>query len=300
MNDPMADTADLTVPERKPEAAGHVASGSVDVRIGGASHRGRVRPNNEDCYLVARFSRSLETLLTNAPEEYLFPRLHEVGYGMLVADGMGGPAAGEVASRSAIQTLSELLRDTKDWIFADDDAQLEQVMTRMEARFREVDRLLLRKAHDNPAYTGMGTTLTLAFSLGFDVILCHIGDTRAYVYRDGALEQLTRDMTVAQDMIDMGLLDPVEKRVRGLGHVLTQCLGLGDARAHVQRRVLRDRDRLLLCSDGLSEMLADPQIAEILRGSDPPEITCQRLVHQALQKGGIDNITVVLADYRRI
>ena len=295
--DPMADTGDFEDGPLIPQSRGPTSA--VTVRVGGESHRGHVRANNEDCYYISRFGRSLHTILTNVPEEYTFPPLQEVGYGMLVADGMGGQAAGEVASRSAVQTLSELMRATPDWIFADDEAQIDIVMGRMSDRFREIDRMLNQKAAKDPSLAGMGTTLTLAVSLGFDLILCHIGDSRAYLFRDGALQQLTRDMTVAQDLIDSGKLDPSERRARRLGHALTQCLGLGHAKSHAQRHVLRDRDRLLLCSDGLTDMLSDAEVADVLRHVVTPEEAAHRLVKHALQAGGHDNATVIVADYRQ-
>lgn len=297
-SDPLGDTQEFMVPPPPPESAGpRVACGDIEVRIGAESHLGMVRANNEDCYYVARFERSLETLLTNVPDDYLPPRLHEVGYGMLVADGMGGAAAGEVASRSSVQTLLQLVNDTPDWIFAGDDAHFQLFMARMEDRFREIDRLLVRKASADPNLAGMGTTLTLAVTFGFDAVVCHIGDSRAYLFRGGVLRQLTRDMTIAQELLDAGLLGPAEKKMRRLQKMLTQCLGLGNAKAQVERHLLAERDRLLLCSDGLTDMLNNADIAEVLGTNPSPESAAHRLVQLALNAGGHDNVTVIVADY---
>jgi protein phosphatase len=275
-----------------------VPSAAVAVRVGAKSHPGSVRKNNEDCYLVSRFGRSLETQFTNLPEDYAPPPHHEIGYGMLVADGMGGPAAGEVASRSAIQGLVQMVLDTPDWILCAQGLYLEAVMARMAERFREIDRMLFERSRETPAHLGMGTTLTLACNLGLDLLVCHVGDSRAYLYRDGRLQQLTRDMTLIQDLIETGVVDPEERRFHRMRHVLTQCLGAGIAQPDVCYRRLHDKDRLLLCTDGLTEMLHDTQIADVLRHVADVEEACLTLVDYALAAGGRDNVTAALADFR--
>jgi protein phosphatase len=295
--DSTADTGDFTGQAREAEGSS-LPSTRVDVRLSALSDPGITRENNEDCYLVCRFGRSLNTLRTNLPREYAPTPYQEFGYGMLVADGMGGPAAGEVASRTAIQTLVQLVLETPDWIFSAEGPYLESVLARMAERFRVIDQMLRQQAAENPGQAGMGTTLTLAASRGLDLIVCHIGDSRAYLFRDGNLEQLTRDMTMVQEMIDAGLVDPEEKRSHRARHILTQSLGSGIAEPDLRYRMLRDKDRLLMCTDGLTEMLKDGQIAEILGSTVDTDATCRRLVDRALQAGGRDNVTVVLADYR--
>jgi protein phosphatase len=278
--------------------ATRIPSERVEVALSGLSHRGLVRSRNEDYFLAARFGRSLQTVLTNLPEDCVPPESQEIGYGMVVADGMGGMAAGDVASRSAIQTLVQLVLNTPDWILSSDQPWLSTVMDRMAERFRQVDERLVQQAQDQPAYRGMGTTLTLACTLGLDAIVCHIGDTRAYLFRDGELRQLTRDMTMAQELIDAGLVDPFAAAAERCRHVLTQAMGSGRVSADVQHIHLEDGDRMLLCSDGLTSMVNYGQILDALRAGDAPEQTCQKLLDQALAAGGKDNITMVLADFR--
>jgi PPM family protein phosphatase len=293
----LADTAEYPVPGTSSERhGGGPSSLRVHVDIAARSHCGHVRKNNEDYCLVSRFGRFLETLATNLPEG-VAPPYQEVGYGMVVADGMGGMAAGEIASRTAVESLVELVRSTPDWILLLDDEMADAVMRRMAKRFRVIDEILIQKARD-AGFAGMGTTMTLACTLGLEGIVCHIGDSRAYRFRRGELVQLTRDMSVAQSLVDQGLITLAEARTHRLRHALIQCLGGGNIKAEVLQLHLEDGDRLLLCSDGLTEMAPDSQIAEILGKSGTAAQTADALIEQALLAGGKDNVTVVLGDFR--
>ena len=145
---------------------------------------------------------------------------------------------------------------TPDWILDSHTPWIEEVMQRMARRFREIDRNINQRGLDEPTLAGMGTTMTLACSLGLDMIVCHIGDSRAYLLREEKLTQLTRDMTMAQEMIDAGMLQPTQPVAARLRHVLTQCLGgPGMAKVETRQISLRDDDRVLLCSDGLYDMV---------------------------------------------
>jgi protein phosphatase len=293
----LADTADFALTPAAGKARTRIPPDAVDVAVSGLSHRGKVRANNEDCFLVVRFGRSLFPVLTNLPKEHALPAHQAMGYGLLVADGMGGQAAGEVASRSAIHHLVQLVLKTPDWIFFTDQLDADSVMSRMVERFRDVDQMLKQQGREFGC-PGMGTTLTLACTLGLGVVICYIGDSRAYLFRQGRLSQLTRDMTVAQALVDAGDLEPAAMAASRLRHVLTQSLGTGSARADASHHLLRDGDRLLLCSDGLTEMLTDPQIAAVLGSVGSPAAACHQLIQQAVDAGGHDNVTAVLADYR--
>jgi protein phosphatase len=131
---------------------------SVEVDLAALSHPGRVRPNNEDHYLVVRVGRYLRTWMTNLPEGCVPREFEETAYGMAVADGMGGMAAGEVASQLALTLLIDLVLDTPDWIFSSDEAKLEELLNRAVRRFRAVNASLLEQARRDPGLTGMGTT----------------------------------------------------------------------------------------------------------------------------------------------
>jgi protein phosphatase len=277
-----------------------ITSSAVQVDLAALSHPGKVRPNNEDHYLVVRFHRALQTLLTNLPEGHIPHRAEEVGYGLVVADGMGGMAAGEVASGLAIRTLLNLALATPDWVMMGGGPEIERLMQRMAERYRRVDAALREEAQADPNLSGMGTTMTLACSLGADLILAHVGDSRAYLLRNGELHLLTRDHTLVRELIDRGVVHPEQAVQHPFRHVLTRALGAGrgEVEAEVQRVSLTNEDRILLCTDGLTDMVDSTTIGTVLRSSASANDACETLVEMALQNGGKDNVTVALARYQ--
>jgi protein phosphatase len=295
-----ADTAEHPVASPVPDVAQPTdASSRAQVDLAALSHRGLVRSNNEDHYLIVRGERALHTVMTNLPPGCLPERFGEVVYSLLVADGMGGMAAGEVASQTAIITLVNLFLNAPAWTMRLGERGAEELMQRMADRYRQIDAVLRDHADRDPNLSGMGTTMTLAMSFGPDLILTHIGDSRAYVLRAGQLHQLTRDQTLAQALADRGVISQEETATHGLRHVLTSALGGGDANTEpqVQHVRLRSDDQLLLCTDGLSDIVDDATIGEILRCAGTPEDACAALIQAALHNGGKDNVTVALARY---
>jgi protein phosphatase len=273
---------------------------SLAVDLGAASHQGHVRENNEDSYLVIRFGRSLENLLTNVDDEFLKQNYLANGYGMLVADGMGGMAGGEVASRLALSKLVELVAETSDWVLAlQRDQDVMTVLERMTDRFLQLDEAVRKQADSDHALQGMGTTLTVAGALGSDLIVGHVGDSRAYLLHGNNLKQLTTDHTLAQALIDAGVANRDDPASRSMRHVLTAVVGsLGEqVDPQVQRFKLEPGDQLLLCTDGLTETVEDDTIAQVLRQAQSAQGACQSLVDLALAGGGSDNVTVVLAHF---
>jgi protein phosphatase len=271
----------------------------VQVDLSALTHPGLVRANNEDHYLIIRFGRILETLLTSLPEKQIPNRSEEIGYGLIVADGIGGAAAGELASRLVISRLISLILYTPDWIISTDEPQVQRGMQRMAERFREIDTYLRDYASGDAKLLGMGTTMTLAASLGATVTLGHIGDSRAYLYRDGQLHQLTRDHTLVQSLVELRQLTPEQAARHPYRHVLSQALGGGQqGYGDFQRMTLVDGDQLLLCTDGLTDMVNDPTLASALGQAGSANEACQTLIALALKNGGKDNVTVALARYR--
>jgi protein phosphatase len=273
---------------------------SLEVDLGAISHPGHVRENNEDSYLVMRFGRSLENLLTNLDQELFEASYFMSGYGLLVADGMGGMAGGEVASRLALTNLIELIVDTSDWTLAlQREHDVSRVLDRMTDRFLQIDQILRKEADKDQTLRGMGTTLTVAGALGNDLIIGHVGDSRAYLLRGDDFKQLTTDHTLAQALIDAGVANRDDPASRSMRHVLTAAVGsLGrEVDPQVQRFKLQEGDRLLLCTDGLTEMVEDAMIADVLTDSNSAQTACQNLLDLALAGGGVDNITVVVAHF---
>jgi PPM family protein phosphatase len=274
----------------------------LDVDLGALSHQGHVRENNEDSYLVMKFGRSLENVLTNLEDGLLEQNYFMNGYGMLVADGMGGLAGGEVASRIALTKLIELIVDTSDWTLAlQRRRDVTIVLERMTERFFQIDEIVKKEAANDTTLRGMGTTLTVAAALGNDLIVGHVGDSRAYLLQGDEFKQLTTDHTLAQALIDAGVANRDDPASRSMRHVLTAAVGsLGEGEPQVQRFKLTDGDQLLLCTDGLTETVDDATITDVLRQAKSSQRACEELVDLALAGGGVDNITVVLAHFTAI
>jgi protein phosphatase len=285
--------------EFMPPSVGRSAPSPIKVEIAGATHCGYIRSNNEDHYLAVRLQRSLSTLCTNLQVSGLERDFEESGFGLLVADGVGGMAAGEVASRTALDKMIELVAHTPDWIMKFNQEQDEaEVMHRITQRFRQVDDALRDEASGSIA--GMGTTLTVAISLGATLLIGHIGDSRAYVMRGETLRQLTKDHTLARALVDAGIANADDAENQALRHVLTAALGTTSKRADPQlvRFRLAHNDQVLLCTDGLTEMVGPEVIAGVLTEADSAQAACDSLIDLALSAGGVDNVTVVLARYQ--
>jgi protein phosphatase len=274
-------------------------SSLVRVDVSALSHPGNVRPNNEDQFFVTKLTRSLETLLTSLAADDLPAHADEVNYLMIVADGMGGHAAGELASRMAISALVSLGLEVPDWFFRADEEHAAEIERRARKVVQQVGSALIEQGRQDAALQGMGTTLTAARSFGHDLLIAHVGDSRAYLFREGKLHRLTRDHTYAQLLIESGLLEAGEAARSRAHHILTNVLG--GSTAHVDVDVdmlpLHNRDRLLLCSDGLTDVVDDHTIAKTLFESQASSEACQRLLQLALEGGGPDNVTVIMAAY---
>jgi protein phosphatase len=292
------DTDEFPVPLLELEFPRTIST-SVRIDVAALSDKGKVRERNEDHYLVARGGRHATTLLSNVPPGDIPSQFGETAYLMIVADGMGGHLGGEVASRMAIATLINIIFHVPDWILKLDDEHAQKVMERAAARYQQVHEALQKKAHLDPELEGMGTTMTAAMSLGDDLFVTQVGDSRAYRFRNGTLELLTRDQTYAQMLADEGQISQQEVARHRLRNVLTSALGGSqkNVRAEIRRWKLADGDRLLLCSDGLTDMIDDVGIAEVLGRETRSDQSCQLLVERALANGGKDNVTVVLARY---
>jgi len=233
------------------------------------THVGRVRKTNEDCVGV------------------------EPALGLLiVADGMGGHSGGEIASSLAVATIGEHLRER---LTAEaDSAQVTQLIKEAVERAGELIRL---RAAEDSRLRDMGTTLVLAVCRGSEIHLGHLGDSRAYLIQEGALRRLTRDHSLVSDLIDSGELTPRRALRHPLRNVITRSLGgRGLARLDQQSVAWKPGDYLLLCSDGLTNMVEEEDLLKvILRGGENLEQICRKLVEMANAKGGRDNISVIVA-----
>jgi serine/threonine protein phosphatase PrpC len=266
------------------------------VRAFGLTDPGRVRASNEDQFLVADLAKTLHVLNTSLSQPAT-QQARSRGHVLLVADGMGGHNAGEVASALTVETVEgyvvELLRRFSN-LQADDE---HGVIHDLREAVWQADARLIEESREHRELKGMGTTLTLAFLSDQRLFVLHAGDSRCYLLRGGKLEQLTEDHTLVAEMVSHGVLRPEEARRHPHRHLVTNVLGGGEAgvRVDVQRVTLEGGDVLLLCTDGLTDMLDDDRIAAILAEQTDPERACRRLVDEANAAGGKDNITVVVA-----
>jgi protein phosphatase len=271
----------------------------VRVEFGALSHPGKVRLNNEDHFSVVRRRRSREVLLTNLPDDVVPTSLHDDVYAMAVADGIGGAAFGELASMLALQAGWDLTTHAFKWHFQMNESEAEELKELLKVYGQLIHRKLQDEAAHDPRLAGMGTTITGALTIGTDAFIAHVGDSRAYLFRDGILQQLTRDHTLAQQLTDAGVLPSVSAASRRMQNMLVNCLGgsRSEVDLDVHQVQLADGDRLLLCTDGLTDMVDDAEISRILQQHADPKFACEKLVERAIDHGGRDNVTVVLACY---
>jgi PPM family protein phosphatase len=274
-------------------------SSLIKVDMYGLSDPGHVRTNNEDHFLIVRGGRALETVLSNITEKSAPGLFEETAYGFVVADGLGGQAAGEVASREAIYTLLSLALHTPDWQVRWGAKERNTVAWRMQDRFRRVNAALLQQAAAHASLNGMSTTLTAAVKHGSDLIVGHVGDSRAYLLHQGKLKKLTRDHTLAEHLIDDGVHAPDDHLVLELRNILLQALGSApsECRPEVHEHLIADGDQLLLCTDGLTEMVAEDLLESVLIEAASAKLACRSLVDLALSNGGRDNVTVIVARF---
>ena len=274
-------------------------SSMVAVDVFAMTDKGHVRTRNEDHFLVVRCGRAIETVLSNIGDNQAGDLFEELGYGMVVADGVGGEAAGAVASRQAIYTLLSLALHTPDWQFRWGPKERNTVMWRMKDRFRRVNAALMREAAAHASLNGMCTTMTVALTHGNDLIIGHIGDSRAYLLHQGKLVRLTRDHTLGARLVEDGTHTPNDRLVKELRNVLMQALGSRETEClpDVHDHLLEDGDQILLCTDGLTDLVDDKLIESVMKEAPSSKAACKSLIDLALSNGGRDNVTAIVARY---
>jgi len=262
----------------------------------GRSDRGRVRESNEDCFVVAELTRRLRVRHTNLPQSRANYSGHR-GYAFLVADGVGGNEAGEVASGLTVRTVEDYLLNTLKRFSNLQAGEEPAALQDLQAALFRADARIFEEMARHPEWWGMGTTLTLAFAVNWRLFVAHAGDSRCYLHSGGRLQQLTEDHTVTAEMVRCGILPPERQARHPYRHVVTNLLGGTETGVRVELHSLdlHNGDVILLCSDGLTEMLSDDRIAGILREESEPRGACERLVAEANAAGGQDNVTAIVA-----
>lgn len=253
------------------------------------------RPSNEDRYLIVRLDRSVTPLATNVEPEELKYVSAQSSWGLAVADGMGGHAAGAVASTMALSLALRLAQHGSRWYVGIGEAEARDLVARAERIIQQVDREIAAHAQSTPECTGMGTTLTVAVLHGDQAFLYHVGDSRAYVLRSGRLRRITRDHTIAQELADAQLIPSDQIGQHHTRHLLTQAMGRGDITVEVHQLQLEPGDRLLLATDGLTDTLTEDEV-EAMTATGDPQKACDLLVDRALNAESRDNVTAIVAD----
>ncbi|HEU4588334.1 MAG TPA: Stp1/IreP family PP2C-type Ser/Thr phosphatase [Gemmatimonadales bacterium] len=266
-------------------------SGPVRVSVFGKTDLGRTRDHNEDTFLVADLSTRSASLQPEVRDHVIGPR----GSLFMVADGMGGAAAGEIASRMATDAIYQYL--TREWT-TDPDVSEDRFAERVRLAVEQANRQIYEFAREHAEVRGMGTTATVAGVYGSNLFLAQIGDSRAYLDRNGEVIQLTKDQSLMQRLVDAGELTEEEAEQSERRNIILQALG-PDPRVKVDLtwQPLRRGDVLVLCSDGLSGLVRREEIAGVLAEEPDLARACSRLIDLANERGGPDNITVVLARF---
>ncbi len=246
------------------------------LRVGAATSVGRVRPINEDAYLAK-------------PDQGLF----------VVCDGMGGSAAGEVASQMAVETIASTLNGSAGESIPDASASLNPRTVRLGQAIRAANHAIIQRAQGDEAHAGMGTTVVGVWVGPGVVSVGHVGDSRAYLANAGGFEMLTSDHTLVEAQVQAGLLDREQSLKSEQQNILLRALGRDpDVEADLTEVSVVVGDRLLLCTDGLTRMVTDDQLAAaVSRFRGNPQGACDELVETANANGGPDNITVVIVEF---
>ena len=249
----------------------------MKIASAGLTNTGKKRRKNEDSYFID-------------PDTNLF----------VVADGMGGHAAGEVASKIAVSTIGEFIQDAARLapVAAGSDRPQLGRGENITAAIQSANDQILQAMEENLKHLGMGTTVVTAWLIERRAYIGHVGDSRAYLVRDGRIQQITVDHTLVNEQVRRGILTEAEARNHPSRNILTRAVGShGQVMVDINEEELRAGDQLLLCSDGLYTMVDDPTILKAVddNGGDP-DAACRQLIQIANEHGGEDNITVILLE----
>ncbi len=259
----------------------------------GLTDVGRHRQTNEDQFLVAQLSRAIrvEQASVAQPSAVFADQQTHL---FIVADGMGGHAGGERASALAVLTIEDFMLNAIKFLFR---LQGDGILSEFQEAVRAADMRMFEEASRRPELAGMGTTLTMGYLVRDTFYLAHAGDSRCYLYRGGELRQLTSDHTLVGEMVRKGVLTPEQAAQASFRNVVTNAIGgtTPGVSAEVHKLSLEPGDALLLCSDGLTGMVNDAAIIDVLRAAPDPATACRQLVDAANAAGGTDNITVILS-----
>jgi len=285
MPKPQPSTLDRLV-DRKPR--------DDEIDVFGLTHTGLVREVNQDNFLIAGMRKQMQIHLTSLPDPDKLSGDERVAMFGMVADGVGGGPRGEEASRFAAEAIMQYVSQSVKCYYAADFTDELAFLRTLEEGALQCHMDLTRRAQDDPELEGMATTLTLWIGVWPRAYLLQVGDSRCYVLRGGELTQISRDQTLAQDLIDQGVFTRADAEHSRFANVLASAIG-GPAAAPIVTRLEQQwGDIGLMCSDGLTRHVPDARIRERLLAMTSARQACETLLADALDAGGSDNITIVV------
>lgn len=265
-----------------------------EMDVFGVSHVGKVRQENQDHFLMATIHKRVQVLGTNVDDEQRPPAAEQrLAYLAMVADGVGGGVGGGEASAIALDATMHYVNNSMAAYYGA-QSDPEQVMALLQAAAMRAHEAVQARRVEAGLQGTMATTLTLYIGMWPTYYVMQVGDSRYYVWRQGVLTQLTRDQTLAQDLVDQGVLSPADASRTPMAHVLSSAIGSDMATPVVARLTADWHNVHLLCSDGLTKHVSDERIAQVLGTMTSARQACEQLLQEALDDGGTDNITIVI------
>ncbi len=260
----------------------------------GLTHGGKVRKDNQDHFLIAALHKKMEVHLTSLPDPSQLAAAERLAFLAMVADGVGGGLRGEEASRLAAEAITRYVTQSLKCYYAADPTDEHSFPQALEEAALLCHMDISRQSQDDPERAGMATTLTLWLGVWPRAYLLQVGDSRCYLLRGDELTQISRDQTMAQDLLDQGILTRTDVLNTRWAHVLASAIGGPAAAPVVTRLDQRWGDVGLLCSDGLTKHVPDDRIRERLLSMSSARQVCEALLQDALDAGGSDNVTILV------
>jgi serine/threonine protein phosphatase PrpC len=276
----------VTLDNRKPR--------DDEIDVYGLTHVGKVRKANQDHFLLASIHKRVQVHQTSLSDQQRLPFGDErLAFIAMVADGVGGGEGGEKASATTLEIATQYVVGSTNCFYSADATEAEFTQALQDAALRS-HTAVVERAKSEPHVRSMATTLTLWMGVWPWYYILQVGDSRYYLYRDGRLTQVSRDQTIAQDLVDQGVFSRAVGQRSQFAHVLSSAIG-GQQTEPVVTRLKADWNNVhLMCSDGLTKHVPDERIAERLATMTSSKQVCEQLVQDALDAGGTDNITVVV------
>jgi serine/threonine protein phosphatase PrpC len=264
-----------------------------EIDVFGLTHAGHVRKNNQDHFLLGSLRKEMQVLQTSLPSHQVGGGNERVAFLAMVADGVGGGPKGEEASRLALEAITDYVASSTQCYYSM-DATDESFLSNLAEGARQVHADVLARASGDPELRGMATTLTLWIGVWPRVYLLQVGDSRCYLYRKNQLTQISRDQTMAQELLDQGVLTRGDAARTPWSNVLSSSIGGGQTAPVVTRAVNEWNNTWLLCSDGLTKHVSDEGIGARLAAMTTAKEVCELLLKDALDAGGTDNVTIIV------